>query len=117
MSYQTFTTNNNRFPEEGPRTLKADLVFAGAESQLIDLMLPVQQKKITVVQGAFFNNVNGPEIEIEIADTEQKFTLAAGTQGVLQLLTTEVPRFTIKSSGAGSVRFHFVNFPVITRIF
>lgn len=117
MTYQTFTTNNNRFPDEGPRALKWDLNFAGAEEQEIDLMLAVQQKQITVVQGAFFNNVNGPDVEIEISETEQKFTLKAGTQGVLQLLTTQVPRFTINSSGAGSVRFHFVNFPVITRIF
>lgn len=117
MQYQTFTTNNNRFPDEGPRALKWDLNFAAAETQTIDLLLAVQQKQITVVQGAFFNNVDGPDIEIEISETEQKFTLKAGTQGVLQMLTTQVPKFNIKSSGAGSVRLHFVNFPVITRIF
>lgn len=117
MSYQTFTTNNNRFPSEGPRALAANLQFAGAEIQSVDLMLDVQQRKISLVQGLFFNNVDGPELEIVVDDTQQKITILAGKQGTLQLLTTDVPKFTITSKGSGAARFHFVNFPVLTATF
>lgn len=117
MSYQTFTTNNNRFPSEGPRALAAILQFGGAEIQSIDLMLEVQQKKISLVQGLFFNNVDGPDLDIVVDDTQQAISIPAGKQGTLQLLTTQVPKFTITSRGSGVVRFHFVNFPILTTTF
>lgn len=117
MNWQTFTTNNNRYPKEGPKTLPVFLEFSGVETRAIDLLLPVQQGKISVVQGVLINNFDGPDIELIVDEVDQRLTIKAGAQGSYQLLTPENPRFTINANGPGAVRLHFVNFPILTATF
>ena len=117
MTYQTLTTYNNKFPQEGPKTIPREFEFAGAGSQAINFLEEFYQKKVTVLQGVFFNNVGGANSRLICAITGQVIQLKAGAQGSVMLLVTGVPEFVLESDGAGKTLLQFVNFPVNTHIF
>lgn len=117
MSYQTIGLYNNSFPPEGPKTIQKDVTFTGAETQSFDFTLEFERNKISRIQGLFFNNVDGPDIELICPVTRQTIKMLAGAQGTVVLLVSGSPVFEIKSSGPGTVRMHFVNFPINTAFF
>lgn len=115
--YQTIALYNNSFPPEGPKTIEKNITFAGAENQSFDFVLEMERNKITRMQGLFFNNTDGPDCVLTCPVTRQQIKLLAGKQGTVVLLVSGSPTFEIASSGPGTVRMHFVNFPINTAIF
>ena len=115
--YQTIGVFNNSYPPEGPKTIEKNVQFAAAEIQSFDFVLDMERQKVTRIQGFFFNNVSGPDCTITCPVTNQKIKMLAGKQGSVVLLVSGSPKFEIESSGPGTVRMHFVNFPINTAIF
>jgi hypothetical protein len=115
--YQTIGVYNNSFPPEGPKIIEKNITFAGAENQSFDFVLEMERNKITRFQGLFFNNVAGPDCTLICPVTNQEIKLLAGKQGTVVLLVSGSPKFEIQAAGPGTVRMHFVNFPVNTAIY
>jgi len=115
--YQTIAVYNNSYPPEGPKTIEKNITFAGVENQTFDFVLEMERNKISRIQGLFFNNTDGPDVTLICPVTKQEIKMLAGKQGTVILLVSGSPTFDIESSGPGTVRMHFVNFPVNTAIF
>lgn len=115
MNFVTLSTNNNVFPCEGPKCIPIKFIFLGAETQEIDLVQQVQSNKISLIQSLYVDNsTNAASIDIVSDVTDQLITVPANSQGYVQLLGANPPRFSVTATGAANVTIHALNFPVLS---
>lgn len=112
---QPISTHNNKFPAEGPKALPISIEFPTAGTATIDLLEQTNMGRISQIQGAWIDNVDGPNLILECDVTGQTIHIATGMQGYLQLLSANPPTFRLTSDDATvkDVEIHFLNFPVI----
>lgn len=112
---QPISTQNNKFPAEGPKALPIAIEFPQAGTATIDLLEQTNMGRISQIQGAWIDNTDGPNLILECDVTNQVIHIATGMQGYLQLLSANPPTFRLTSDAATTkdVLIHFLNFPVI----
>lgn len=99
-------------PEEGPRCIVRQYVFAGAGSQPDDLTNEISEQQISFVQTIWFSTPVGLLFTLTIDQTEQSIQLPAGSQGYIPILAGQMPQFTLSSSAAGTVTISYINVPM-----
>lgn len=112
---QPISTHNNKFPAEGPKALPIAIEFPVAGTASIDLLEQTNMGRISQIQGAWIDNVEGPNLILECDVTGQVIHIPTGMQGYLQLLSANPPTFRLTSDDATvkDVEIQFLNFPVI----
>lgn len=109
------TIQNALIPPEGPKAIPVTVPYAslGAGDVLLDFTLVFQQKKISVIQTLYMNNVNGSgRITIVSTETGQSISVAAGAQAYIPIMAGREPKFIVTSQTADDLPLAFINVPM-----
>lgn len=105
------TTYNGAIPST-PQAIQVLINYEGTPI-LIDLATQLTLGKIAGIQTLFIDLINFDfDVEITMPDTLQRIVAKSGTQGYYPVLSTNLLRFVIKTTGIGDFPIQFINFPI-----
>jgi hypothetical protein len=109
------TIQNALIPPEGPKAIPVNIPFSslGAGSVLVDFTLAFQQKKVSVIQTVYINNLNGSgRVTLVSQETGQSISAAAGAQAYVPIMAGREPKFTVTNQTADDLQLAFINVPM-----